>query len=187
MSLNKSVYLMIFLLAAFIVIPNKANAQIKYNNGFTISTGMYSASGFGTNPYAAFRYNHYLSRGRHFVEASFGISSMDSDVLRTVANARLFENTRLLVYQFVYGYDPKMWTSFPYLTAGVAGINQGGQSKFAFVAGIGNRLYFDTIFGSRKIGLRYDLRDQMLSQRFNDKKSFIAHNLVFTINLEFFY
>lgn len=177
----------LFLLAGLAMIPGKADAQINYKNGFTISTGIYSASGFGTNPYAAFRYNRYLSKGRHFVEASFGISSIDSDVLRTVANVRLFENTRLLIYEFVYGYDPKMWTSFPYLTAGVAGINQGGQSKFAFVAGIGNRLYFDTIFGSRKIGLRYDLRDHILKQRFNDKKSFFAHNLVFTINLEFFY
>jgi hypothetical protein len=180
-------YVMIFFMAILLVHPNKATAQIKYNNGFTISTGVYAASGFGTNPYAAFRYNHYLKQGRHFVEASFGISSIESDVLKTVANARLFENTRLLVYEFVYGYDPKMWTSLPYFTAGVAGINQGGQSKFALVAGIGNRIYFDTIFGSRKIGLRYDLRDQILKQRFNDKESFLAHNLVFTINLEFFY
>ncbi|NOG45594.1 MAG: hypothetical protein HND50_10195 [Calditrichaeota bacterium] len=182
-----SKFFMILALALFMIAPNKTQAQLKYNNGFTISSGIYSASGFGTNPYVGFRYNHYLNQGKHFVEASFGVSSMESDVLKTVANARLFESNRLLVYQFVYGYDPKMWTSFPYLTAGVAGINQGGQSKFALVAGMGNRLYFDTIFGSKKIGLRYDLRDQILKQRFNDKKSFFAHNLVFTLNLEFFY
>lgn len=176
-----------FIILAFGINPKKAVGQINYNNGFNISLGAYSTSGFGTNPYAAFRYNHYLSRGKHFAEVSFGISSIESDVLRTVANAQLFENNRLLVYEVVYGYDPKMYTSLPYFVAGLAGVNQGGQSKFAVVLGIGNRLYFETIFGSKKIGLRYDLRDHILSQRFNEKKSFIAHNLVFTINLEFFY
>ena len=175
---------MLFML---VVGASNASAQLRTENGFTLSTGIYSASGFGSNLFGALRYNRYLSQGRHFVEASLGISSMESDVLKSVANASLFENQRLLVFEFVYGYDPKMWTSFPYLTAGVANLNQGGQSKFAVVLGLGNRLHFNTIFGSPNIGLRYDLRDHIVSQSFNSKKSFIAHNLVFSLNLEFFY
>lgn len=181
--LRKWLIVSVFLLIG----SHPAQAQLKANNGFSLSTGIYAAEGFGSNMLGALRYNHYLKQGRHFFEASFGLSSMSSDVLRSVANASLFAHERLLIYEFVYGYDPKMWTSFPYLTAGVAGLNQGGQSKFAVVLGVGNRIYFDTIFGSPNIGLRYDLRDHIVSQSFNEKKSFIAHNLVFTINLEFFY
>jgi len=164
-----------------------ATAQISASNGFSISTGAYSASGFGVNPYVAFRYNHYLSKGHHFIEGTFGVSSLESDVLKTFTNAKLFENDRLIAYEIVYGYDSQLWSSIPYFTAGVVGLNQGGQSKFGFVLGIGNRIYFESIFGSKNIGLRYDIRDHIISQSFNEQKSFIAHNLIFTLNLEFFY
>ncbi|MCB0281862.1 MAG: hypothetical protein H6627_02685 [Calditrichae bacterium] len=185
--LLQKLYGMAVLIILFFVVPQKGIAQLKTDNGFSLATGVYSSEGFGSNLFGALRYNHYLNQGRHFFEASLGLSSLQSDVLRSVANATLFENERLLVYEFIYGYDPKMWTSFPYLTAGFAGLNQGGQSKFAVVLGLGNRLYFDTLFGSPNIGLRYDLRDHIVSQSFNEKKSFIAHNIVFTLNLEFFY
>ncbi len=177
--------LMIGLILLFISSP--LMAQLKYNNGFTIAAGMYSSAGVGVNPYAALRYNHYLSEGKHFAELSFGISSVKSETLRSIANAQYFESSRLITYEFLYGYDSQMFSSFPYLLGGVAGINQGGQSKFAVVFGLGNRLYFSSIFGSKKIGLRYDIRDQMFSQSFNNRKSFLAHNLVLTLNMEFYY
>jgi len=164
----------------------ESQAQIPYTSGLSIAMGIYSSEGIGTNPYAGLRYSRYLKQGTHFFEASFGISSVESSVLKSVAGVRLFDGTRLLAYEIVYGYDPKMWTSMPYFIAGVANVNQGGQSKYSGVVGIGNRFHFDTLFGSKKIGLKYDIRDHILKQKFTEREAFIAHNLVVTLNLEFF-
>lgn len=164
-----------------------SQAQVKYEYGFSIATGLYAAEGFGTNLSGALRFNKYFDQGKSFVEGSIGIASLESEVLKAIGNTHLFDNTRLFSLEFLYGYDPKMWTSLPYFTAGVASISQGGQSRFAGILGIGNRLYFDTLFGSKKMGLRYDLRDHIFSQSYNDRSAFISHNLNFTINLEFFF
>jgi len=177
------------LLIPFFLIMNtgKAEAQVKYNYGFSIATGLYAAEGFGTNISGAMRFNKYFSAGKHFIEGSLGITSIDSEVLNAIGNTQFFEHKKLVSIEFLYGYDPKMWTSLPYFTAGVASINQGGQSRFAGILGIGNRIYFDTLFGSKKMGLRYDLRDHIFKQSYNSSDEFITHNLNVSINLEFFF
>jgi len=179
----------LLLLAAlfWVLLPRPVFSQLPSDRGITLSTGIYAAEGFGVNPYGALRYNQYFSQGRHFVEMGLGLSSLRSQVLESVSGAKLFESNRLISYEIVYGYDPRMWSSTPYFLGGVAGLNQGGQSKFAAVLGIGNRLYFKKLFGSGKLGLRYELRDHLLTQRFNRGSSFLAHNLIFTLNLEYFY
>lgn len=166
---------------------SQTQAQVPYKYGLSLGTGIYAAEGFGTNLSAAMRFNKYFEQGRHFIEGSFGITSIESRVLDAIANTQFFENNRLISLEFLYGYDPKMWTSLPYFTAGVASISQGGQSRFAGILGIGNRIHFDKIFGSKKIGLRYDLRDHIFKQSYNDNKSFFTHNLNLSLNLEFFF
>jgi len=178
----------LLLIALFCLMStNKANAQVRHNYGFSIGTGLYAAEGFGTSFSAALRVNKYFSQGRHFVEGSFGITNFESEVLKAIGNTQFFEHNRLMSFEFLYGYDPKMWTSLPYFTMGVASINQGGQSRFAGILGIGNRIYFDTLFGSSKMGLRYDLRDHIFKQSYNSSKEFFTHNLNLSLNLEFFF
>jgi len=171
----------------FVLNDSNAIAQVNYGYGFSIGTGLYASEGFGTNLSGAVRVNKYFSAGRHFVEGSLGITSIESEVLKAIGNTQFFENNRLLSLEFLYGYDPKMWTSLPYFTMGVASISQGGQSRFAGVLGIGNRIYFDTLFGSKKMGLRYDLRDHIFKQSYNSSSSFITHNLNLSLNFEFFF
>lgn len=163
------------------------SAQINHVNGLTLSAGAYSAAGISTNPFFGLRFNRYLEKGTHFFEFSYGFSSIESKVLNAVTAGQLFENNNFSAIELVYGYDPKMWTSFPYFTAGVANISQGGQSKLAGVLGIGNRILIDSIFGSKNFGFRYDIRDHILTQRFNNEKAFMAHNFVLTVNLEYFF
>jgi len=185
---TKSSTLWILLIAGFFVMNvDRAEAQVKYNYGFSLATGLYAAEGFGTNLSGAIRVNKYFSAGKHFVEGSIGIASIESEVLNAIGNTQFFEHNRLMSFEFLYGYDPKMWTSLPYFTAGVASISQGGQSRFAGILGIGNRIYFDTLFGSEKMGLRYDLRDHIFKQSYNSSSEFITHNLNLSINLEFFF
>jgi hypothetical protein len=179
--------LVILIALFFITAANEAQAQVRYNYGFSIGTGLYAAEGFGTSFSAALRVNKYFSEGRHFVEGSFGITNFESEVLKAIGNTQFFEHNRLMSFEFLYGYDPKMWTSLPYFTMGVASINQGGQSRFAGILGIGNRIYFDTLFGSNKMGLRYDLRDHIFKQSYNSSKEFFTHNLNLSLNLEFFF
>ena len=171
----------------FLVDTAKVEAQVNYNYGFSVATGLYAAEGFGTNLSGALRVNKYFDAGKHFVEGSIGVTSIESEVLKAIGNTQFFEHNRLLSFEFLYGYDLKMWTSLPYFTVGVASINQGGQSRFAGIIGMGNRLYFDTLFGSKKMGLRYDLRDHIFKQSYNNSSDFITHNLNLSLNLEFFF
>lgn len=180
-------WMMIIIPALLFINVDNSAAQVNYKYGFTIGTGIYAADGFGSNFSAAMRINRYFNQGKHFLEASLGISNLNSGVLRAIGSNGFFKNNRLFSIEFLYGYDPKMWTSLPYFTIGVANVNQGGQNNYAGVLGIGNRLHFNTIFGSKKIGLRYDLRDHIFKQSFNAGESFIAHNLNFSLNLEFFF
>ena len=184
---GKSIYLFIslFLIFGFNIQPS--HAQIKQINSFTLGAGAYSSSGIATNPLLQLRFNRYLDQGKHFFEISLGLSSVKSDVLNTFAGAQLFENNNLFSTELVYGYDPKMWSSLPYFTFGVANISQGGQSKFAVVLGIGNRILIDSFFDSKNFGIRYDIRDHILRQKFNADAAFTAHNFVITLNLEYFF
>jgi len=161
--------------------------QIKQVNSFTLAGGAYSSSGIATNPLIGLRFNRYLEQGKYFFEFSFGFSSVKSDVLNTFAGASLFENNNLFSTELVYGYDPDMWSSIPYFTFGVANVSQGGQSKMAIVLGIGNRIFIDSMFDSKNFGIRYDIRDHILRQKFNNDAGFTAHNFVITLNLEYFF
>ncbi|MEZ4762025.1 MAG: hypothetical protein R3C26_02085 [Calditrichia bacterium] len=45
-----------------------------------------------------------------------------------------------MTYEFVFGYDKFPAGGMPFFVMGVAGlVKQGGQSKFAYVLGIGNK------------------------------------------------
>ena len=122
---------LLFIPLFFFMQINDAQAQVKYKYGFSIGTGLYAAEGFGTNISGAIRFNKYFDAGRHFVEGSVGLASIRSQVLNAIGNTQFFEHNSLISFEFLYGYDPKMWTSLPYFTIGVASIDQGGQSHFA--------------------------------------------------------
>jgi len=49
-----------------------ARAQMRSESSVSLSGGLYAASGFGTNPYFAARYNHFLMGGKFFVEGLIG-------------------------------------------------------------------------------------------------------------------
>lgn len=178
-----------FLLFLFAVMAFRAQspAQLPYANSLSASIGAYAASGFGTNLHYAVRYNHFISGGRFFVEGSLGFGSLRSDVLSTVTKAQLFETERLYMYEFLGGFDPFPNSPMPFFVFGVAGINQGGQSNFAGVVGLGKRVPLKGTFGSDRFGFRYDVRDQIFSQRILNRDPFLSHNIAFTVGIQFYF
>lgn len=161
-----------------------ASAQSGYQNSLSLNAGAYAASGFGTNTWLGVRYNYFFLGGRYFVEGSLGFGSLRSRVLENVAKAQVFESQKLYSYEFVGAYDPAPSGYFPYIALGVAGINQGGQSTFAGVVGLGKRIPLAGLFGTNQLGVRYDVRDQIFSQSINNSDPFISHNIVFTVGLQ---
>lgn len=172
---------------AVIMVDSSAHAQMPYESSLSLSAGAYAASGFGTNQFIGVRYNYFFLGGRYFVEGSLGFGSLKSKVLDNVAKAQVFETERLYAYEFVGAYDYNPSGYIPYFTFGVAGINQGGESKFAGVLGVGKRIPLFGFLGTNQLGLRYDVRDQIFSQKINDSDPFISHNLVFTFGLQFYF
>ena len=166
---------------------SRAQAQMPYESSLSLSVGAYAASGFGTNQFVGLRYNYFFLGGRYFVEGSLGFGSLKSPVLDNVAKAQVFETQRLYAYEFVGAYDYNPAGYIPYFAFGVAGINQGGESKFAGVLGVGKRIPLFGFLGTNQLGLRYDVRDQIFSQKINDSDPFIAHNLVFTFGLQLYF
>jgi hypothetical protein len=158
-----------------------------YSNSISLSVGAYAASGFGTNPHYAARYNYFVSGGKFFVEGTFGFGSLRSDVLSSVTRSQLFESERLYTYEFVAGVDPFPSSYVPFMILGVAGINQGGQSTFAGVIGLGKRIPLKGAFGGNQFGFRYDVRDQIFSQRILNKEPFVSHNIAFTVGIQFYF
>ncbi|MFN0159345.1 MAG: hypothetical protein ACKVRP_14890 [Bacteroidota bacterium] len=166
---------------------SSAGAQSRYQNSLSFNIGAYAASGFGTNTYLGVRYNYFFLGGQYFVEGSLGFGSLRSRVLENVAKAQVFESERLYAYEFIGAYDPAPAGYFPYIALGVAGINQGGQSTFAGVVGLGKRIPLTGLFGTNQLGVRYDVRDQIFSQSINNSDPFISHNIVFTVGLQLYF
>ncbi len=164
--------------------PAKAGGM---DNGFGIMNGIYAAEGFGTNYYFGARYNHYFNKYRYFVEGNVGFSSLKSQVLENLAAFQVFKSEGLFTYEFLLGYDARPLGGLPYVVFGVAGLNQGGQSKFATVLGVGKLIPLAQFFDVKRFGLRYDIRDHIFKQQINDTGSFIAHNLVFSVGLQYYF
>jgi len=162
-------------------------AQMPYSNSLSVSLGAYAASGFGTNFHYAARYNYFVFGGKVFVEGTLGFSSLRSNVLSAITKSQLFESERLYTYEFVGGFDLMPNSAVPYFVAGVAGINQGGQTAFAGVIGLGKRVPLRGALGSNQLGFRYDVRDQIFSQRILNKEAFVSHNITFTVGFQFYF
>lgn len=158
-----------------------------YENSFGLTNGLYAAEGFGSNYYFGLRYNHFFNKWHYIVETSIGFSSLDSPVLQDLGAFQVFDNQGLFTYEFLLGYDFKPAGSIPYVVAGVAGLNQGGQSKFAFVIGLGKHIPLAQYFKIKRFGIRYDIRDQIFKQQITDMNSFISHNLVVSLGAQYYF
>ncbi|MBX2990829.1 MAG: hypothetical protein KF749_06620 [Bacteroidetes bacterium] len=179
------VILLIASLSLFVTAP--VRAQMPYDNSVSISLGAYAASGFGTNFSYGARYNYFISGGKFFIEGALSFGSLKSQVLENITRSQVFDTDRLYTYEFVAGIDPYPNGYTPYLVVGVAGLNQGGQSNFAGVLGLGKRVPLKGLFGGDRLGFRYDVRDQIFSQRIMNNDPFISHNIVFTLGLQLYF
>jgi len=168
-------------------VGQNAHAQLRYESSLSLSAGAYAASGFGTNQFFGVRYNYFFFGGRYFVEGSLGFGSLRSKVLENVSKSQVFTSERLYAYEFVFAYDAFPSGYLPFFAFGVAGLNQGGQTSFAGVLGLGKRIPLAGFLGTNQLGVRYDIRDQIFSQTINNSDPFIAHNLVFTFGLQFYF
>lgn len=175
------------LIATLLLAAPGVQAKGLFSNAMSFSSGVYSAEGFGSNFYFGLRYNHFFSKWRYFVEGSIGVSSLKSQVLQDLAAFQVFDSEKLLTYEFLLGYDMAPLGNFPFIVAGVAGLNQGGQSKFAYVIGLGKQIPLAQFFKTKRVGLRYDIRDQIFRQQINDADAFTAHNLVFSVGLSYYF
>jgi hypothetical protein len=174
--------LLALLLGAGAAGPVFAQQLPRAGTGVGIFAGLYAADGIATNFYYGARYDYGFQGGKFFVEAALGVGSLESKVLDAVTSASLFESSRLLTYEFGVAYDHTPTGPVPFVLLGVTGIDQGGQTKFAGVVGFGKRFLISGIFDDRVIA-RLDVRDHMFSQEFNNKGSFVAHNLGLTVGL----
>ena len=166
---------------------SSGRSQMHYENSLSFSAGAYAASGFNTNVYYGARYDYFFLGGRYFVEAALGFSSLKSNVLESFSKLKVFESDQLFSYEFVLSYDATPSGYIPFVVFGVAGVNQGGQSNFAGVIGLGKRVPMPGFLGTNQIGIRYDVRDQIFSQKINDSDPFISHNIVFTLGLQLYF
>ncbi|MEK7250682.1 MAG: hypothetical protein AAB209_09695 [Bacteroidota bacterium] len=178
--------LLVVILAAFFF-QSSSRAQLAYDNSLSVSLGAYAASGFGTNTYYGLRYNYFISGGKLFVEGALGFGSLKSKVLESVTKSQVFDTERLFSYEFVGGFDPYPNGYMPFFVFGVAGLNQGGQSSFAGVIGIGKRVPLKGVFGGDQFGFRYDIRDQIFSQKIMNDDPFISHNIAFTLGVQLYF
>jgi hypothetical protein len=169
------------------IVPNDAAAQARYQSSISLSGGSYAASGFGTNGYVGAAYNYLFGGGKYFVEGGLGFGSLKSDVLEQVSKSQIFDNDRLFTYEFLVGIDANPGGPLPYFVAGVAGVNQGGQSRFAGVIGLGKRKPIPGFLGSNQIGFRFDVHDQIYSQTINNGSPFVTHNILATLGLNLFF
>ncbi len=181
-------FIQILLITLFLAAGSlSAQKHTGLQNALAFSAGLYAAEGLGSNFYYGVNYTHSLKGWRYFVEGSFGFSSVSSNLLSTIADFQLFESDNLYTYQFLAGYDFDPLGGMPHLVAGVAGVNQGGQSKFAYVVGIGKRIPLAQFGGAKRLGLRYDIHDQIFKQTLNADHSFTAHNLVLTLGMYYYF
>ena len=179
--------LMSLLLAAILLLPSPASAQSGFRNSASLTSGLYAADGFGSNFYYGARFNHYFNKWRYFVEGSIGFSSLQSEVLQDLTAFQVFDSEGLTAIEFLFGYDPRPLAGLPYFVGGVASINQGGQSRFAYVVGFGKHIPLAQFFKVKKLGIRYDIRDHIFRQKINDAGSFISHNLVFSLGIQYYF
>ncbi len=185
MKFKKPGYILILMIVFFSLYNSQElSAQPGKKHGLSLALGPYAAEGLGTNLYVDLRYNHFLSAGKYFFEGGLGIGSIESQLLNSISNSQLFESNQLITYQFLFGYDHNRLGTIPYLVGGFAGIDQGGQSRFAFVLGIGKRF---ALWSSSSFRLRYDIRTQIFKQEFNDNSGFTAVNMLFTIGGEYIF
>jgi hypothetical protein len=162
-------------------------AQPRYEHSLSLSGGLYAASGIGTNPYFGARYNYFILGGRYFVEASLGTGSLESKVVSAISKTQLFTTDNLLTYEFAFAVDASPGGNIPYILFGVAGVRQGGETSFAGVLGLGKRVPIPGLFGSNALGVRYDIRDHIFSQRLNNAEPFVAHNIVATLGVQVYF
>lgn len=181
---NKRLRLLILLLASFTLSPVFANGQA---NSLGVSNGIYTAEGFGANYYFGARYAKFFNNAHYFVEGTVGISSLESRVLNELSAFQVFDSNRLMTYEFVFGYDKFPAGGMPFFVMGVAGLKQGGQSKFAYVLGIGKQIPLSQFFDVKRIAVRYDIRDHIFRQQINDNQRFTSHNLSFTLGLQYYF
>ncbi len=171
----------------FMSLGTSATAGGLYENSVGLTNGLYSAAGFGTNYYFGMRYTHYFSRWTYFVDGIIGFSSVKSKVLKDIANFQVFDNEELFTYEFLFGYDPAPLGSFPFFLVGVAGVQQGGVNKFAYVVGLGKQIPFARFSNIKRLGFRYDIRDQLFKQTINNNTPFLTHNLLFTVGIHYYF
>jgi len=180
-------YVLLIYAVLLIAGAHAASAQQRFDQSLGISGGMYAASGFGTNFFYCGRYNYSLLGGRYFVEASIGVGSLQSKVLEAVTKSQLFRTDRLVTYEFDFAYDASPAGNIPFFLLGVAGINQGGETSFAGVIGVGKRIPIPGLFGVNAFGFRYDVHDQIFSQRLNNGDPFIVHNINVTLGMQVYF
>lgn len=157
-------------------------SQIRYDNSLSVIGGAYAPSGFSTNFCFGAKYSYFFGAGRYFVEAGVLFSTLRSRVLENVSKTEVFDSDRLVTYDFTIAYDATPTGPFPYVAFGVAGINEGGQSAFSGIVGVGKRMML-----SGNFGIRYDVRDQFFSQSINNSDEFVAHNLMFTVGAQVYF
>lgn len=172
-------------LCLVLLFSGSLQAQVRPEHSLSLAGGIYAASGIGSNAVFGIRYSYFILGGRYFVEASLSIGSLESKVISSISKAQLFQSDRLMTYEFCCAYDHAPSGNIPYVVLGVAGVNQGGVTSFAGVVGLGKRI--PGLFGSPVLGFRYDVRDQILSQRVNNSDSFTAHNIVATVGLQLYF
>ena len=177
----------LLLLALLIPAPEPLRAQLKFEQSLSLSGGLYAASGFGTNFYTTGRSDYFIMNGRSFVEASLGVGSLQSKVISSVTKSEIFTSDNLVTYEFSFAYDYAQGGALPFFVFGVGAVREGSETYFAGVIGLGKRIPLPGLFGSNSLGFRYDVRDQIFSQRINNSDPFIVHNIVATLGLQIYF
>ncbi len=182
----------LFLFAA--MLPSTAEAGNFHKNSLNFNNGIYSPGGFDAGYFMEVRYTRFFGNWRYFMEVSGGVSNLDireDQSLMGVSGD--LEKEQFFTYEFLLGYDAVPLRGFPFIIAGVAGVDQIDFVQFAYVLGFGKQVPM-AVFTKRlsRLGLRYDIRNHIMNEPIKSKQNgsqeaVVTNNLIITLGLNLYF
>lgn len=165
-----------------------------YGKAYGLYTGFYAAELLGSNPYANFFCDLYPPSQAFFFEFTSGVGLVQSEFSRLKIGGQYFKNDYLVTFEALAAYSLSRQARgegrnsglFPYLTAGLAAVYQGGVPNIGAVLGFGNRMALPWGRKSSLWALNYGARDHIYSQKLQSTPT-LTQNFILVLGVQKYY
>jgi hypothetical protein len=162
-----------------------------YAQAYGVFAGFYNAEVLGSNPFGTLYWDLYPKGQAYFFEFTAGGGTVQSGFSRSVVGADEFEHNWLLCLEALGGMtysglargDGRGAGLFPYFTAGITAIYQGGVPNVGGVIGFGNRMAMPFMAKNGPWALNYGVRDHIYSQKLRNEPS-LTQNFVLLVGAQ---